>query len=188
MFSFITAWKSNVCTALTSQDAAENISIDLHAKATYTPQSSIFLTGICQLLFKNCWMSDFPLCHHCQGQNCSCNSTTVWHVILWHMFWSSCVQCFSAFILHSQTLPSATLCVILIWILWWRVAGRHVCYLKLNFCHEVSIEVMLLLVILWVMMQWVPTFQSQHRRPQHPHVSNCEKLVLEIYFTSETSA
>jgi hypothetical protein len=44
-----------------SQDAAENISIDLHAKATTAPHPSISLTGICQLFFKKLLKVHLPL-------------------------------------------------------------------------------------------------------------------------------
>jgi hypothetical protein len=118
------------------------------------------VTGICQLFFSDCWRSIFPLCHHRWSQNCSCDSATVLLMSSCDIYFGHYVRGVSVRLFNILEHFPPQWRVILIQAFWRRVVGRNICYLGLNFCHEVFIEVMLLLVVLWVVMQLVLVFHS----------------------------
>jgi hypothetical protein len=57
--SLITSLKSNLCTAITTQNTTQNNCIISHAKNMTALQLNVFLTGIHQLLVTNKGGSDF---------------------------------------------------------------------------------------------------------------------------------
>jgi hypothetical protein len=68
VFPFITGIKSNLCTALISQNNAENSCIISHAQNTTVLHCNVLLMGIHRLPITNKGRSPFPSANHSQGQ------------------------------------------------------------------------------------------------------------------------
>jgi hypothetical protein len=85
--SFITSLKSNLCTALTTRNTTENITVFIsHAQNTTALQPNLFLTGIHQLLVTNKGPSPFLSAKNCQGQLQTPQSVSVIHLLPLHAF------------------------------------------------------------------------------------------------------
>jgi len=68
---------TNLCTASTTQNTAENDNITSHAQDASELQSNVLLTGIYQLLVATIRRSDFSRSQHCLSQMRSPESTAV---------------------------------------------------------------------------------------------------------------
>jgi len=66
--SFITSLKSDICTALTTQNTTENNCIISHAQTTTALQPNVSLNVLHRLLATDNGGSDFLHANHCQGQ------------------------------------------------------------------------------------------------------------------------
>jgi hypothetical protein len=67
-FLFITSLKSNLCTALTTQNTTKNNCINSHAQNTTALEFYLFLTRIHRLLVTNKTLSPFPSANCCQSE------------------------------------------------------------------------------------------------------------------------
>ena len=79
---FVAGQKSNLCTALATQNTTENNCIVLHAQNASSLHPDVLLTGMHWWVVTSKGMSAFPTTNNCQGQLQTPQSLSTCHVII----------------------------------------------------------------------------------------------------------